>query len=229
MAVTEEGHPILGAGGSEELFGRGPGFVVRIELARGRVTTTTVPSLNSSGPVSFVVTRHEAIVRPIDLVPAYEVPDGKPAQPFGGPLRNVQDGPIFPGPDGNSVWAVPDDVDPPVLRLVRLDGGSSTSTLPMPRGASPLSGIPDGSGYVAVPGSHGTYDSTPGGLRRVTTGTCHRGRPHALADPHLHRRGRLPDQRRRPTHRAQPTRWPDPSGMWMWSPVSSRRTVRPRR
>ena len=171
FTVTELGHPLLDATGTEELFGRGPGVVVRIELARGRITTTPVPDLDSSGPVSFVVTRHEAIVRPLDLVPGYEVPDGSPARPFTGPLRTVQSGPMFPGPDGDSVWAPPTDDNQPVFRLVRLDGREPASQLDVPRGATAIAGVADGSGHVAFTVDGDSYDSSPAGPHRVASGS----------------------------------------------------------
>src|SRR5689334_9274203 len=61
----EAGRPLLGVTAGWELFGWGPEALVRIELARGRVTRTTVEPPNSSGPVSFVVGRDWAVVRPL--------------------------------------------------------------------------------------------------------------------------------------------------------------------
>ncbi|MDQ2797774.1 MAG: hypothetical protein M3Y06_11535, partial [Actinomycetota bacterium] len=104
VTVTELGHPLLGVRAGWELFARGDGVVIRIEPARGRITRTTVPGLRSDGPVSFVVGSNAAIVRPIDYVPGYLVPDGKPAREISASLSQVRDGPVFPGPDQNHVW-----------------------------------------------------------------------------------------------------------------------------
>ncbi len=53
--TTDLGRPVLGITAGWELFGRGPDSMVRIELAKGRLTRTAVPGLGSSGPVSFLV------------------------------------------------------------------------------------------------------------------------------------------------------------------------------
>lgn len=80
LSVTDLGHPLLGVRAGWELFGRGLGVVVRIEFARGRITRTTQPALASSGPVTFVADAEGALVRPIDFVPGYLIPDGQPAR-----------------------------------------------------------------------------------------------------------------------------------------------------
>ncbi len=51
--TTDLGRPVLNISAGWELFGRGPDSMVRIELAKGRITRTAVPGLGSSGPVSF--------------------------------------------------------------------------------------------------------------------------------------------------------------------------------
>lgn len=68
----------LHASSGWELFARGEEVVVRIQVKQGRVTRTPVPSLASSGPVSFIVGKHKAVVHPTDNVPDYVVPDGRP-------------------------------------------------------------------------------------------------------------------------------------------------------
>ncbi len=78
--VQNLGHPLLGADQDWELYARGDRAVVRIQMARGRVTTTPVPALVSTGPVAFVATAAGAVVRPLDFVSGYLVPDGGPAR-----------------------------------------------------------------------------------------------------------------------------------------------------
>ena len=78
--ATVLGHPFVGVHAGWELFGRGPGVVVRIQFAGGRVTRTAYPALLSGGPVTFVTDAEGALVRPIDLVPGYLIPDAKPAR-----------------------------------------------------------------------------------------------------------------------------------------------------
>ncbi|TAM89755.1 MAG: hypothetical protein EPN43_06605 [Jatrophihabitans sp.] len=174
VRVVDAGHPLLG-GGNWELFGLGPGVVVRIQPELGRVTATPIPALMSSGPVSFVVTDAGAIVRPVDVVPGYRVPDGADPVALTAPFDS---GPLFPGPDGHLVWTAgadsDPDSDPPSLVLLPPDGGpvpGLPQEIALPAGSSPLAANPDGAGYVMVAGVGGTYDATPDGLRRITTGS----------------------------------------------------------
>lgn len=74
--TVDLGHPILGVTAGWDLFGRGMDSVVRIELAKGRLTRTAVPSLRSSGSVSFLAGPDRAIIRPLDFVPGFAVRDG---------------------------------------------------------------------------------------------------------------------------------------------------------
>jgi hypothetical protein len=97
------GHPLLGVRAGWQLFGlaRGrsypwPGEVVRIQLAAGRITETRFPALLSTGPVTLLAGRHQAIVRPLDYVPGYLVPDGARSVPLRGALQNG--GIVSPGP-----------------------------------------------------------------------------------------------------------------------------------
>src|SRR5258708_8731036 len=48
VQVTSVGHPLLGVRAGWELFGLGPRQVVRIPLARARITRTAVPGLLST-------------------------------------------------------------------------------------------------------------------------------------------------------------------------------------
>ena len=81
VSTSEAGPRLLGGRGSWELFGYGDGRVVRIQFASGRITQTAVP-VRSVGPVSLVVGPHDVIISRLDYVPAYLVPDGRPARPF---------------------------------------------------------------------------------------------------------------------------------------------------
>ncbi|MGI8760566.1 MAG: hypothetical protein ACR2LF_04585 [Jatrophihabitantaceae bacterium] len=169
VVVTQMAHPLLGARAGWELFARGDGVVVRIQPARGRITRTTIPVLQSDGPVSFVVGPNLAIVRPIDNVPGYVVPDGHPARQISTGLSHGQGGPVFPGPDPNHIW-VQNLGGPPAMALSDLDGARAGPTIPIPPGGSPLDAIPDGAGYLLFPATGGVYDSRPDGLHRITTG-----------------------------------------------------------
>lgn len=170
VVITEVGHPLLGVRAGWELFGRGDGVVVRIQLAQGRITRTTIPVLRSGGPVSFLVGPNLAIVRPLDFVPGYVIPDGKPARQILASLSLGQSGPVFPGPDPTHIW-VQNLGGPPGLVLTPLDGaGAGAVTISIPPGSSPLDAVPDGAGYLLFPATGGVYDARPDGLHRITGG-----------------------------------------------------------
>lgn len=167
VTVTRISHPLLGVLAGWEIFGRGDRAVIRVQLAAGRITRTTVPALQSTGPVSFVIGASQALIRPIDFVPGYVVPDGRPAVR---PPPGLAVGPAFPGPDPGHVW-VPSTTTPGTrMILVAFDGSASGQSIPIPAGGNALSATPDGGGYLLFPGTGGIYDSRPGALRRVTTG-----------------------------------------------------------
>src|ERR1700722_10441569 len=54
VTVTQASHRLLGVRAGWGLLGYGPGRTVRVQFARGRVTRTVLPGLDSNGPVSFV-------------------------------------------------------------------------------------------------------------------------------------------------------------------------------
>jgi len=165
--VTEVGRWLLGVTGDWELFARGPDEVVRIQPALGRITQTRLPALQSSGPVSLIAGTGGVVVRPLDYVPGYIVPDGAPARPL--PAGLGQSGEIFPGPDRGHVW-VQGAQDGRTLVLVGLDGTRTGPSIRLPATTQwPL--MSDGAGYVLVRGVGGDYDARPDGLRRVTRGS----------------------------------------------------------
>jgi hypothetical protein len=166
VTVTDLGHRLLGITATWELFGRGPGALISVEPATGRVTSTRVPALDSSGPVSFLVGPHQAIIRPLDYVPGYLVPDGQPARGLRGLLD--QGGPALPGPRPGQVWVVTASVGRAALVLTGPDGRRQVS-VPLPAGGPlPLTATADGSGGVLLTGPTGAFDAGPGGLRRLS-------------------------------------------------------------
>jgi hypothetical protein len=144
MSMIALGHPLLGVTSGWELYGRGPGALVRIEPARGLITRTTVPGLLSSGLVSFVIGADAVIIRPIDRVPGYLVVDGRSSRPI--VLAPGSGGPVFPGPSPSQVWMQTGDDTSPTLTLSELDGSRPTASIPVPAGSSPLEGSSDGAG-----------------------------------------------------------------------------------
>jgi hypothetical protein len=172
VSVTTLSHPLLGVHARWELFGRGLGVVVRIQFARGRITRTAHPALLSGGPVTFVTDSEGALVRPIDFVPGYLIPDGEPAREAPGALG--AGGPAFPGPDPQHLW-VSSGTNADRMMLVGMDGRRTGPPIAAPPQSSPINtsllAIPDQTGYLLFPGTGGFYDVRPGGTNRVTTGT----------------------------------------------------------
>jgi WD40-like Beta Propeller Repeat len=166
--VTALGHPLLNTTARWELFGRGPGVLVRIQPAAGRITRTAIPDLRSSGPVFLVAGPDQVMVRPLDNVPGYLVPDGRPARELD---ALVNQGPVFPGPDPTRLWLQPIFDTQPVMELATFDGRNATAVIPIPEGSSPQEASSDGAGYLLFPGIGGVYDARPEGLSRITTGS----------------------------------------------------------
>jgi hypothetical protein len=169
VTVTNIGHALLGGPADWELYGRGPGVVVRMQLALGRITRTVVPQLNSSGPVSFVVGGYGAIIRPLDSVPGYLVPDEQPARAL--PATLDKGGPAFPGPSPNDVW-LPSSAAGGLDRMVLLgaNGRSTRVSLAVPAGSSAQQAFSDANGFLLFTGLGGAYDVRLDGSHRITTG-----------------------------------------------------------
>jgi hypothetical protein len=163
-SVLNVGHPLLDVPAGWELFARGDDEVLRIQLALGRITTTAVPGLTSTGPVSFVVGPHDAIVVPLDAVPAYVIPDGQPSTQLSKPV-NIG-GPALPGPDPNHFWLPTEDGE---MSLLGFNGTKSSATIPVPSNVGLVQS--DDAGGVLFYGTGGVYDARPDGVRRITTGT----------------------------------------------------------
>ena len=166
VLTTTLAHPLLHVPTGWELFAQGPGVMVRVELAAGRVTRTLVPQLISSGPVSFVVGPDRAIIRPLDFVPGYEVRDGQPPRNLSGVFG--AGGMALPGPDRNHVWVQTGAGRNASMTLVGFDGRRTHTSIPMPRGGDfPRA---DATGYLLFNLTGGVYRAGPDGLHRVTTG-----------------------------------------------------------
>ncbi len=156
------GHPLLAVPDSWQLYARGDGQVVRVQLARGVMTYTAVPALASSGPVSFVAGTDRVMIRPLDAVTGYQVVDGHPAQPLPSSLDR---GPMLPASDTGHVW-VPDGASS--MRVVGIDGTPTGTTVSLPPGGVPET---DGSGRPLSITPTGAYVAGPTGARLVTIGT----------------------------------------------------------
>ena len=167
IVTTENGAPLLaGAPANLEIFARGPGVVLRLQLAIGRVTATAIPDLDSTGPVALLAGSNAAIVRPLDSVPGYSVPDGGPAVALTGLLATG--GTALPGPDPAHVWIETDAGATSGMQLVTLDGRADGPSIVAPSAAGTPSS--DDAGYLVFASIDGFYAARPGSLHRVTTG-----------------------------------------------------------
>ena len=167
VRVTDLGHPLLAVPAEWELFGQGPGVVVRMELGRGRVTRTAVPEVGSSSPIFFVVGQDRAIVHPMDSVPGYVVRDEKPATQL--PPVLDQAASALPGPDPWHLWAETETGTATALSLLTLDGRPAGVQIPIPKDATVQAS--DRAGNVLMFGIGGMYDLRQDGMHRITGGT----------------------------------------------------------
>jgi len=176
VAMEALHHPLLGIRSGWQLFavgtGREPGAIgsavlVRIEFAAGQVSRTKLPPLGSDGPAAVMAGPHQVIVRPIDDVPGYLVPDGRPARTL--PAALGQGGISFPGPRPGQVWVTAGPGAQPVLSLVTMAGARAGQPLRLPAGG--YAAVPDGRGGVLVQEGGWVYDARPAGVHWVAAGT----------------------------------------------------------
>ncbi len=167
VSVTDSGHPLLDVPADWELFGQGPGVLVRVELRQGRVTRTGVPDVSDSTRIYFAVGPDRAIVHPVGLLPGYVVRDGKPAAPL--PPALDQAFAVLPGPDPGHLWAETRAGTGSALSLLTLDGRPAGIQLPIPKDAAVRAS--DRAGNVLMAGTGGVYDARPDGLHRITSGS----------------------------------------------------------
>lgn len=151
-----------------ELLGYGLSGVVGYRPDTGRVAVTPVPGLKSGGGLSFVTAGTTAIIRPLDFVAGYAVPDGKPATALTGLL--AQGGPALPGPDADHLWVPTGSGPTSKFVLVDTAGRPAGKTIALPPTVQSYWPQPDGTGYLLVSGIGGTYLARPDGLQQVTTG-----------------------------------------------------------
>jgi hypothetical protein len=191
VVVTQASRDLLGVTGDWELFARGYNYLVRIQLASGKVTRTVVPPLESNNPVvSFLVGPHEVVVRSYDEVPGYVVHDGDPARLLSGVLANYA-GPLLPGPDDSQAWALVGGPGYQRLSLVGLNGKVTGTSIRLPPGGpQAATAIPDGRGYAMIlTSANRIYDAGPTWDRRVPSTVIATG-PTAWLSLSCHRRCR---------------------------------------
>jgi len=169
-------HPLLGIRSGWQLFAVGTGeepgaigsaVLVRIEFAAGRVSLTRLPPLGNDGPAAVIAGPDQVIIRPVDDVPGFLVPDGRPARTL--PAALGQGGMSFPGPRPGQVWVSAGPGAPPVLSLVTMTGARAGQPLQLPAGG--YTTVPDGRGGVLVQEGGWVYDARPAGVHWVAAGT----------------------------------------------------------
>lgn len=157
---------ILGVRGDWELYGRGATELVRVQPAAGRVSVTGVPRLDSTGPVSFLVTGDTAVIRPLDTVAGYAVRDGGQVGPLPEALAS---GAALPGPEPGQVWAVDFDQGRTLLSLVRLRPPGPVQTVVV-RGDLYGALAGDATGWFAYPLDGATFAYRSEGTFRAADG-----------------------------------------------------------
>ena len=226
VTVSQASHRLLGVRAGWELLGYGPGRTVRVQFARGRVTRTVLPGLDSNGPVWFVAGPSQMIIRPWDFVPGYVVPDGKPAQPLTGVLS--RGGEVLPGPRPGEV-RVQSTYPIKSLSLARVDGSVTGVSLRLPAGGWWLAS-PERAGRRAADRRRRDLRRLAGRLpahRRDARG----GRPDPLAGRDLQPPAPLRGCGHQPAHRRAAAGWAARRSRRSRLPLpeSSRRTApRPR-
>jgi hypothetical protein len=165
VTVTTVGHPILGVRADWVLFAlTNANEVVSIRFARGVITRTALPQPESAGLVSFVVGPRDVMVRPLNNVHGYLVPDGQPPRPLTGLLASR--GILLPGPAPGQEWFA-DGVH--TVTLVGPAGqGTSVSITAAAQRWPAQTAMADGRGDVLLFNDAGVlYDVGPSLLRRV--------------------------------------------------------------
>jgi hypothetical protein len=167
VGVGALGRPLLPGRGGWELLARGDRVIVRIDLARGAVSSRRIPEIGSTGPTAFIAGPDWTMVRPSDFVTGYLIPDRGPVRPLAGLLD--EGGLAYPGPDPDSVWALAGGSRPERMVRVGLDGSGSGLAIPVPTGGSP-DAVPDQAGNLLFRTAGGWYDAGPARTTHVTGG-----------------------------------------------------------
>ncbi len=164
VAVTSVGHAILGVRAGWELFALQQRALVSVQFASGRITRTTLPPPEGDGIVSLITDPAAVLIRPLDNVPGYLVPDGQPARQLTGFL--ARGALLLPGPRPAEVW---DIAATGPISLVGPNGRQQVAHLTATASRFPAqSAMADGRGNVLILDDSGQlYDAGPGLLRPV--------------------------------------------------------------
>jgi hypothetical protein len=164
VTTTDVGRSILGIRAGWDLFALQQRALVSVQFASGRITRTALPPPEGDGIVSVIPDPAAVLIRPLDNVPGYVVPDGQPARQLTGFL--ARGALLLPGPSPVEVWAV-GETGP--ISLVGADGRQQVARLAAePAQFPPQSAMADGRGNVLIFDNAGDlYDAGPGLLRPV--------------------------------------------------------------
>jgi hypothetical protein len=166
IGSTDAGRPLLGESGDWVLYARAADRLLRIQPGTGRVTTTPVPVLQSTGAITFLLGTNGAIIRPLDYVAGYSVADDRQPTLLKGALG--VGGLVLPGPDEHHYWV--QDTTNKRMTLVDQNGRSTGTSMPVQlTGGWPYPST-DGAGYLLVNDDRGTYDVTPHAKRKISSG-----------------------------------------------------------
>jgi predicted enzyme related to lactoylglutathione lyase len=161
----------LAVRGDWEIFAYGAGELVRIDLARGRITRTPIPNaeLTSEGPTSLVVGPDSVLVHSWDGGNVELVVDGRPASPQPDWLQAAGGGRVLPGPKPGQLWLEEHRLTDVVLKPVTMRGTRVAGrTITMPQNFWVQSS--DQRGNLIASGVGGAYLVDQDGMHRITTG-----------------------------------------------------------
>ncbi len=147
------------------VFARSSRAVYRINTRAQQVTRTRISERSSSGPVTFLALPDRVIVRPLDEVGGSAVTDGQSAGPLTGLLASG--GEYFPG-TADRVWSITALSPSRFVASLTDAAGSRIYTRVNVVGTGSFGA--DGAGGLFYSDIGGTYQATPSGLRRVTSG-----------------------------------------------------------
>jgi len=168
--VSDIGQSLLPGPTGTELVVHTTDALYRIELDRGRVVRTPVPVIGSGAPTFVVLGSNATLLRPLDFVTGYLVPDDGPARPLTGRLADGTFG-ACPGPMPDELWLSAGSGGQAPLEVVRLDGSATGVSVPL-HDAYPFGC--DGAGGVLVTANIGTRTAalaSTRGLTPITSGT----------------------------------------------------------
>jgi hypothetical protein len=164
VTVTGLGHPVLAAPIGEQLYLRAPHYVARIDLGRGVITRSAIPTIPDTEAVSLVVRAGGVLLRPVGAIGGYLIPDSGGARRPPGLL--TAPAPAWPAAREGQTWI---DADGRIVLVDEL-GRPLGPRMPVPFGANPLGGWPDGGGGLLFQTAQGWYTAAPAGTALVTSG-----------------------------------------------------------